>query len=174
MIQSSRVFRPMALRRLKCWLVSRGPALRFGFIRCPVVFSLVLLTFSPSGVAAASKDPTLRPADSASRIGYETASQPRGTSKAGHGLSAEGKTKTVNLDSQLKQLENNTSKATKIETKSSNRAEPMPPLSSPGDKINLRLPPQQTKGGTSNQLGQGSGSRRYGPGRRVTEKSPWP
>ena len=172
MIQSSRTFRPMALPRLKCWLVSRSPALRFGFSRCPIAFWLFLLTFSLSGVAAASKDPTLRPADSASHTGYGTASQPRGASKAGHGLSAEGKSKTVSLDSQLKQLEKNTSKATKVETKSSNRPEPMPPLSSPGDKINLRLPPQQTKGGTTNQLGQGSGSRRYGPGRRVTEKSP--
>lgn len=173
MIQSSfAVFLPMAFRRWKCRLVNRGPGLRFRFICCPVAFWLFLLTFSLSGVAASSKDPTLGPADSASHTGYGTASQPRGASKAGHGLSAEGKSKTVSLDSQLKQLENNTSKATKVETKSSNRPEPMPPLSSPGDKINLRLPPQQTKGGTSNQLGQGSGSRRYGPGRRVTEKSP--
>ena len=138
-----------------------------------MVLWLALLAFSRLGEAA-SKDPTLRTGHAASRSVYSTRSRPAGILKGVHGQSPHSKNRTLKLDSQLKQLENNTSKATnekKVEAKSSNRATPMPALPSRGDKIDLRLPPQR-KSSISSQLGEGSGSRRYGPGRRVTEKSP--
>jgi hypothetical protein len=156
------------------WSADRSPVLRVEFFACRIIFSLALLAFSPSGAAAASKDPTLRGADASSHTVHWTKSHHLGTSKGGHGVSANSQAQTVKLDSQLKQLENNTIKAPngkQVQAKSSNRREPSRALTSRGDKINLRTSPRQ-KSGVSNQLGEGSGTRRYGPGRRVTEKSP--
>jgi hypothetical protein len=149
-------------------------ALRFPFIHYRIVFALALLAFSTAEISAASKDPTLRGAGAARRTVHSSGSRRLGSSKGGHSLSAGSQTKAVNLDSQLKQLEKQTSRATTgkpVEAKLSKRAAPTPATTSRADKIDFRQNPR-SKSGMSNQQGEGSGSRRYGPGRRVTEKSP--
>ena len=175
MIESLRsVLRAMSFRELEGRLVRNNRKFSFGFVYSGIAFLLTLFSFSSSGVAAASKDPSLRVADATSRSVRSSEWQRSGRPMAGHGLSASRKSTTVQLGSQLKQLENKTSKATdrtQLQAKSSNRAVPTRALISRGDKINFRQPPVQ-KNGMSNQQGAGSGSRRYGPGRRVTEKSP--
>jgi hypothetical protein len=170
------VFPNMGFRRLEYWLAQFSPALRFKFIYYGIAVSLALLTFSSSGVAVTSKDPTLRGADTASRAVPSTGSQRPATSKGAHASPADSRAKPANLNSQLSQLENKTPKATngkQVEAKSASGAEPTPTLTSPGDKIDFRGHPRsKSKNGMSNQLGQGSGSKRYGPGRRVTERLP--
>jgi hypothetical protein len=144
------------------------------FLYYRIALALAVLVFSPSGVAAASKDPTLRSAAKAGGTVHWSGSRRLGTSKGGHSLAAGSKTNTVKLDSQLKQLEKRTSRPTNtkpVEAKSSNRVVPGSRLTSQADKIDFRQAPQG-KSGMSNKQGEGSGSRRYGPGRRVTEKSP--
>jgi hypothetical protein len=168
------LFRAMGFRGLRGRLANPSPALRFESIHYRIAFSLALLAFTPPGVAAESKDPTLRSANAASHAAMPTGSRGLRPARGGQSSFTDSTTKAVNLDSQLKQLENKTSKPThgkQVEAKSSNRTEPTPALSSRSAKIDFRLPPQR-KSGTNNQQGQGSGSRRSGPGRRVTEKSP--
>jgi hypothetical protein len=172
MIESSRaVLRAKGFRGLENGLPKCSPPFRLKFMGCGIAFSLALLAFSASA-ATGSKDPTLRSADAASRTAQSTGSPRLAAEKGSHSLPAGSGTKPVNLNSQLNQLEKTrpkTTNAKQLETKSSNRAEPAP--TPQRDKIDFRLDPRK-KNGMSNQLSQGSGSKRSGPGRRVTERVP--
>jgi len=135
------------------------------------VLLLTLLGFAMSAASAENKDPTLRNSAAASRPIQSTGSRSLGTSKARHRLSADNRPKATDLDSQLKHLENNASKpmnGKRAAVRPVNRAEATPVSTTGGDKIKFQQQPQK-RNGTSNQLGAGSGSRRYGPGRRITE-----
>jgi hypothetical protein len=135
-------------------------------------FSVALLGFSPLKMAAETKDLTLRPANAASQPARLNG--PRGLVSKGHrGLAANSSAKPVNLDPQLKKLENSTSKTAsgKQFAGTSGHFQQVRTVPLPSDKIDFRKQ-ADAKRGTANQLGQGSGSRRYGPGRRVTKKAP--
>jgi hypothetical protein len=160
------LFRAITHRLADC-LASCG--LGFEFI-CRMALMITVLACLRLDMAAASKDPTLSGAQATSHAGHWTGSQSLGTYDRRRVVAPQN-TKSTKLDSQLQQLENNTSKATRGKRVSSRSVPTKQVLASQGDKIDLRLRPQR-KGGMSNQQGDGSGSRRYGPGRRVTEKLP--
>lgn len=132
---------------------------------------LALLAFAMSAAATGNKDPTLRSSTAASRTIQLTRSRRPESSKGRPDLSVNTKTKATDLDSRLKQLENTTSKTTngkRADVRPVNRVEATPASTTGGDRIKFQQQTQK-RNGMSNQLGAGSGSRRYGPGRRITE-----
>jgi hypothetical protein len=73
------------------------------------------------------------------------------------------------LGFQLQQAERNQLKSSKARPPMSRRTQTASSLSSRSVPISIRRQPAM-KRGVSNQLGNGSGSRRFGAGRRITEK----
>ncbi len=95
--------------------------------------------------------------------------EPRSLSRAGNGPATNRGLKSGSLNSQLQQLENGTAKAPKGKQRHVASARPTASARPRPEKLEFRQSPQK-RGGMSNSMGQGSGSKRRGPGRRVTEK----
>jgi len=138
-------------------------------------FLIVLLTLFAFAAAAAagSKDPTLRGLNSSAHTALPNGLPHTKGSKIGSGgvHPASGRAKSEDLGSQLMQIENSKGKgATGRQTHSprSKDTKRTPRLTARSESIDLRSKPQR-RVGVSNQQGNGSGSKRYGAGRRITE-----
>ena len=139
------------------------------------LFPIVLLTLFAFAAPAigGSKDPTLRGLNSSAHTARPTGLPRTKESKIGSGSVpiASGRAKSDDLGSQLTQLENNKGKSTagrQAHSSHSKDAKQTQRLTARSESIDLRSKPQR-RVGASNQQGNGSGSKRYGSGRRITE-----